>query len=101
MLEVREALNQVLFELNMDNMNVSKWNVLQCIKTLLQPFAAATSLMSGDTYVTLSDVIPTYFILRDQLESVVQESSVCLCEDGSRSYAQGVSEEVPLFGQPR
>ena len=75
MLEVREALNQVLFELNMDNMNVSEWNVLQCIKTLLQPFAAATSLMSGDTYVTLSDVIPTYFILRDQLESVVQESS--------------------------
>ena len=54
-------------------------------------FAAATSLMSGDTYmyVTLPDVIPTYHALQCHLQAAIEdESFTCMKVVAGYVYAQ-------------
>lgn len=79
LLEVKKVLNRVLFEVQFDDLQRSEWKILECVRMLLQPFAVATSLISGDTYVTLPEVIHYYFVLRQHLVSIVKnESYVCV-----------------------
>ena len=70
LLEVKEFLNKVLFDLQWDNIRMESFGVHQDVT---QAYAVATLLTSRDTYVTLSDVIPYYCGLRQQLEYITKD----------------------------
>ena len=54
LLSVNTGLCQVLQELEWDNLVTSEWRTLE---SLLHPFAQFTSLVSGESFTTMSAVI--------------------------------------------
>ena len=45
--------------------------MLECIQKLLHPFAEVTSLISGDQYVTIANIIPRYSYLQIHLKTII------------------------------
>ena len=70
LLVVKSALSSILEELEWDNLAISEWKTLDSIKTLLQPFAQFTSLISGEDLTTVSSVIPAIMDINIHLEEV-------------------------------
>ena len=56
LLHVKNALSSIGIILL--QVSASEWKILEGIKTLLQPFAQFTTLISGEEYTTLSSVLP-------------------------------------------
>ncbi len=69
LLLVKAHLSSVLKELEWDNW-AREWKCLEIIKSLLQPFAQFTSLISGEEFTTLSSVIPAIMDINIHLEEV-------------------------------
>ena len=70
LLSVKIGLSQVLQELEWDNLATSEWKMLESLRDLLRPFAEFTSLISGETFTTVSAVIPAVMDLNLHLEEV-------------------------------
>ena len=77
LLLVKAHLSSVLKELEWDNLATSEWKCLEIIKSLLQPFAQFTSLISGEEFTTLSSVIPAIMDINIHLEEVSQYLIMC------------------------
>lgn len=70
-LEVKASLITVLEELEWDSLATSEWKILEGIKSLLQPFAQFTQLISGEDFTTISSVYPAILEIKMHLEEVL------------------------------
>ena len=59
LLQVKEPFLEVMAKMNWDcTLTLSKWKVLSGMVELLKPFAVSTTLLSGDMYSTIDNVVP-------------------------------------------
>ena len=75
LLRVQEPLRQILAEREQDAIQPSDWKLLKEMHELLFPFAQMTTLTSGETYVTLSKVIPCVLLMKSTLKKHVDNRS--------------------------
>ena len=79
LLDVRDPLTKVLEEAEWDNLAASEWKSLWAIKSLLQPLAEFTSLLSGEEFTTL----PTIMDINLHLEDIKSHSDSFIGEVAS------------------
>ena len=74
LLNVQDPLTKVLQDMEWDNLAASEWKGLHALKTLLQPLAEFTSLLSGDEFTTISCALPTTMDLNLHFEEMKSHS---------------------------
>lgn len=52
------------------DMSSKDWQLVHQMKDILKPFAEAVKHLEGDKYVTIAEVYPILFSLRDKLPQV-------------------------------
>ena len=70
LLKLRKSVSDVCVELEWDNLSNSEWKLLEVVDNLLEPFASYTQLVSGDSFVTFSAIVPCIEEIRLHLERV-------------------------------
>ena len=81
LLEMKSALNLFLVEedTNLCGLTNSEWKLLDSLIDILQPVEAATRMLSGDKYSTLSLVIPMISAM------IVNLKKIKVCDDSLKT----------------
>ena len=83
---VKDCLTKILECEGIDTLRVSGWRCLQHFRLLLKPFAEYTAIISGETYTTVSYVVPfikdleLHLMEMKRVPELAEVSSVLLCE---------------------
>jgi hypothetical protein len=76
LIEVKDSLPQVLLDHGLQMLQPEDWENLNNVDTLLQDFAEYTDIAGGESYITLSAVIPYYLALKLHLQTMATISSI-------------------------
>ena len=74
-IRVQDSLTKVLSEQQRDTIQPSDWLLLKDMHELLEPFAKITTLASGESYVTISSVIPCIHLMKRTLKKHIDKKS--------------------------
>ena len=77
LLEIKDGVCQVVEELEWNNLQTSEWKKIENIVELLQPFAEYTTLCCGESYTTLSAVVPVILELNCHLHEIQKKPGMC------------------------
>ncbi len=67
-MEIKDGVCQVVEELEWNSLQTSEWKKIESIVDLIEPFAEYTQLCCGESYTTLSAVIPIILELNYHLK---------------------------------
>ena len=77
LLDVKDGVCQVVEELEWNGLQTSEWKRIENIVELLQPFAEYTTLCCGESYTTLSAVVPIILELNCHLQEMQKRHGLC------------------------
>ena len=77
LLEIKEGICQVVEELEWNGLQTSKWKKIENIVDFLEPFAEYTTLCCGESYTTLSAVVPVILELNCHLHEMQKRPGMC------------------------
>lgn len=76
LLDVQEHLQQVLLDCKLDVLQPREWNALRVVDKLLSVFASFTDIAGGESYTTLSKIIPCIMELKYHLDVMMTVDDV-------------------------
>lgn len=73
LIESKSAVEQVIVKFNMNNVAINplRWNQIEELSLILEPFASAVNELEGDAYSSINKVYPTLVDLSEQMQEKV------------------------------